>query len=422
MASSMYQSPLKDAHRHVMQRLSAHRRAAADAASSVRGDEIDRHVPSTMEPDTVPWGVLGDGSDPTCEIVLDFGELEAEYAALRRASAIFDRPDRAVIEIVGPDAEDLIERLVTNAFAGVASDVVRAFLLERTGRIISDLVLIRRPDRVLIELDRSDADRVIQTFSGFVFAEDVEIIDSAADRHRMDLLGPESPALVDALCGEIPRGGHAVDLRIGDAELTVFSLDSGTGSPTGEPGFGLVLDRRDAEAVWNRILETTPSGRRPVRAIGWNACNIARIEAGTPLFHLDFGPDALPHETGLIPDRVSFKKGCYPGQEIVARMQSRGRTKRMVVGLRGETDALPVAGAQVFDAKEGVSTQIGVVTGSTVAPMRGAAVIGLASVRAAYAARGTRVLVSAEGEIVPAVVTGFDFELPGEGGDPEPPA
>ena len=230
MASSMYQSPLKDAHRHVMQRLSAHRRAAADAASSVRGDEIDRHVPSTMEPDTVPWGVLGDGSDPTCEIVLDFGELEAEYAALRRASAIFDRPDRAVIEIVGPDAEDLIERLVTNAFAGVASDVVRAFLLERTGRIISDLVLIRRPDRVLIELDRSDADRVIQTFSGFVFAEDVEIIDSAADRHRMDLLGPESPALVDALCGEIPRGGHAVDLRIGDAELTVFSLDSGTGS------------------------------------------------------------------------------------------------------------------------------------------------------------------------------------------------
>ena len=231
----------------------------------------------------------------------------------------------------------------------------------------------------------------------------------------MDLLGPESPAMIDALCGETPRGGNAVDVRIGDDAVTVFVLDSGTGSPVGEPGFGLIVDRADAMAVWNRILETTPSGRRPARAIGWNACNIARLEAGTPLFHLDFGPDALPHETGLIKDRVSFKKGCYPGQEIVARMESRGRAKREVVGLRGTTDALPVAGAQVFDAKEGVSTQIGVVTGSTVAPMRGAAVIGLASVRASHAKAGTSVLMSAEGEVVSAVVTGFDYEIPEDG-------
>ncbi len=411
----MYQSPLNDAHRLVMRRLLDHRREAAEAASSVRGDGVDRHVPSTLEPDTVPWGVVGDGATPTCEIILDFGELEAEYAALRRASAIFDRPDRAVIEIAGADAEDLLERLVTNAFVGVAADVVRAFLLARTGRIIADLVLIRREGRVLVELDRSDAGRVVETLEGFVFAEDVQILDHAGDRHRMDLLGPESPAMIDALCGETPRGGNAVDIRIGDAAVTVFALDSGTGSPVGEPGFGLIVDRADAMAVWNRILETTPSGRRPARAIGWNACNIARLEAGTPLFHLDFGPDALPHETGLIKERVSFKKGCYPGQEIVARMESRGRAKREVVGLRGTTDALPVAGAQVFDAKEGVSTQIGVVTGSTVAPMRGAAVIGLASVRASHAKAGTSVLMSAEGEVVSAVVTGFDYEIPEDG-------
>ena len=85
------------------------------------------------------------------------------------------------------------------------------------------------------------------------------------------------------------------------------------------------------------------------------------------------------------------------------------------------TDALPVAGAQVFDAKEGVSTQIGVVTGSTVAPMRGAAVIGLASVRASHTSVGTPVLMSAEGELVSAVVTGFDFEIPGEGDQGEAP-
>ena len=259
----MYQSPLKDAHRLVLRRLLEHRREAADVASTVRGDGVERHIPETMEPDTVPWGVVGDGSTPTCEIILVFGELEAEYAALRRASAIFDRPDRAVIEIVGSDAQDLLERLVTNAFVGVAADVVRAFLLARTGRIVADLVLIRREGRVLVELDRTDAGRVVETLEGFVFSEDVEILDHAEDRHRMDLVGPESPAIIDALCGETPRGGHAVDLRIGEVAVTVFALDSGTGSPVGEPGFGLVVERADSKP--ERRCSTSTSVPTPSR-------------------------------------------------------------------------------------------------------------------------------------------------------------
>jgi glycine cleavage system aminomethyltransferase T len=80
--------------------------------------------------------------------------------------------------------------------------------------------------------------------------------------------------------------------------------------------------------------------------------------------------------------------------------------------LRGIGDALPITGAQIFDETEGVGSQVGVVTGSTIAPMRGAAIIALASIRASHVAVGTRVLVNAEGEMVPAVVTALDFDLP----------
>ncbi|MDE0888025.1 MAG: hypothetical protein OSA40_01065 [Phycisphaerales bacterium] len=413
----MYQSPLSAAHLLVMKRLLEHRREVAASASEIRGDQVDRQVPTSVELETVPWGVVEDGGEPACDVVLDFGELEAEYAAIRRATGIFDRVDRAVIELVGGDAEDLLERLVTNAFAGQASSVIRAFLLQRTGRVLSDLVLVRLDDRVLVELDRTDVARVVSHLEGFVFAEDVKILDRSSDLHRIDVLGPESPAVIESVCGKSLRGGEAMQVQIGEHPVTIFALDTPTSSPVGEPGIGVVVDRAHAEAVWEIVLAGAPAGRRPVRAIGWNAFNIARLEAGTPLFHLDFGPDALPHETGVLADRVSFTKGCYPGQEVVARMESRGKSKRRVVGLRGTTDALPITGAQIFDETEGVGSQVGVVTGSTIAPMRGAAIIAIASIRTSHVAVGTRVLVNAEGEMVPAVVTALDFELPGS---PEP--
>src|SRR6185436_21150893 len=93
------------------------------------------------------------------------------------------------------------------------------------------------------------------------------------------------------------------------------------------------------------------------RRIGWHAYNIARLEAGWPIFNIDFGPDSLPHETGVLNDRVSFKKGCYLGQEVVARMQSLGHPKQRLVGLKAveetgaDEDRVPEAGAALHAAR-----------------------------------------------------------------------
>lgn len=364
------------------------------------------------ELETVPWGIVGDGSSPACEIVLDYGELEAEYAAIRRGTAVADRVDRVVVELAGADATDLVDRLVTNAVATAADSIVPAFLLERTGRIQADLRVVRLGDRLLLELDRTDAAVVAAAFDKMIFAEACVVADRSADLHRLDLVGPESPATIEHLTGGRLGGGEAIDTAIDGVPVTIFALDPGRGGDLDEPGVGLLAPRDRVEAVWEAILGRPAPGRRPTRAVGWNAMNIARIEAGTPLFHLDFGPDALPHETGLVDRRVDFRKGCYPGQEVVARMQSRagGRGRRRVVGLRVAADALPVAGAQVFDAETGVADQVGIVTSSTVSPMRGAASIAFATVRASHMDPGARVLVNAEGELVAGTVTGLDLE------------
>ena len=121
---------------------------------------------------------------------------------------------------------------------------------------------------------------------------------------------------------------------------------------------------------------------RSARPIGWAAFNAARVEAGRPVFGIDFdgaplssaapgskedsGSGSLPAETGLFDRAVSITKGCYLGQEIVARMHARGQVARRVVGIRMEGDALPIAGAQIMDED---SNTVGVVTSSTVSPI-----------------------------------------------------
>ena len=412
----MYKSPLQAAHRRVLDRLVEHRLQNARQADEVRGGETDRSgvLPEAVL-ETVPWGMVGEESAPACEIVVDYGELEGEYAALRRGLAVFDRPDRTVIELRGDDAVDLLERLVTNKVP-TRGGVVGAFILERTGRIAADLRIVVMNDRVLLDLDRTDVITVQTRLQGFIFAEDVEVRDLGESHHRIDCLGPDAPASVEHLLGVPVPGGEAISVESGDGEVLAFALEEGGGSCCGEPGIGLLAPREAIEPLWERLISSPAPGRRPGRAIGWNAFNIARIEHGRPMFHLDFGPDALPHETGLIPRRVDFRKGCYPGQEVVARMEARGggRGRRGVVGIRPEQDALPVAGAQVFDAERGIENQVGVVTSSTVSPLRGAAPIAFATVRASHMDPGSAVLVNADGQTVPATVTDLEFELPGE--------
>jgi hypothetical protein len=271
-------------------------------------------------------------------------------------------------------------------------------------------------DRVLLDLDRTDAAVVTARLDGFIFAEDVEVRHLGESHHRIDCLGPDAPGSVEHLLGMPVPGGGAVEVEIDGGSVVAFALEEGGGSCTGEPGIGLLAARGEIEALWERLLSTPAPGRRPGRPIGWNAYNIARIENGRPLFHLDFGPDALPHETGLIPIRVDFRKGCYPGQEVVARMEARGggRGRRGVVGLRPDEDGLPVAGAQVFDAERGIEHQIGIVTSSTISPLRGAQPIAFATVRASHMDPGSRVLVNADGRTVPATVTNLAFEQPAD--------
>ncbi len=407
-----HESPLRKRHASYQQ---PRRPEPAQRPGAATGFQRD-----VAEVQYLSWGPADPGREPTCEVVSTFGDLESEYAAIRTGAGLLECPNRGTICVEGADRCEFLDRMLTQQLKDLGPGQARtAFLLNRKGRIEADLLLIETGERLLIDVDVHRAAQTVQMLERFVFLEDVRIAEASEQWHHLAIHGPRAADVIAAAAGidsfELEPLGSAT-LQIAGVASVVARRDQ-----TGEIGLQLICPLDQVETIWERLIATDESiggSRRRVRPIGWHAFNVARIEAGTPLFHLDFGPDSLPHETGVLDDRVSFTKGCYLGQEIVARTQSLGRPRQLLVGVRMATDHLPIAGAEIYQEPGDTSTPvealpaIGVITSSTLSPMLGAAPIAFGRIKTDCATEGARVLVAAEGEQAQATISGLRFWAP----------
>ena len=351
-----------------------------------------------------------------CDVPARFDSVEVEYAAIRREAALVDFPQRGTLEVTGAERVPFLQRMLTQDLKPLQSapGAVRSFWLNRKGRIDADMLVVETGERMLIELDAAVAPAVAAALMQFVFSEDVQVIDATDRWARFEIHGPGAIALLES-------SGVGADASLG--------IVHARRDMCGVPGIACAVPRDRADEAWSRLLAAGGSGgagtgagattaapsRQRARPCGWLAFNIARIEGGSPIFMVDFGTASLPHETSLIESRVSFTKGCYLGQEVVARMQSLGKPKQVIVAFKASRDALPSGGAQVFTRRDdgGIGDEIGVVTSSALSPMLGAAPIGLATVRTAHSAPGTVLVSDAEGELVEIAVQPALCTLPG---------
>jgi aminomethyltransferase len=375
------------------------------------------------------------------EIVTTFGEPQAEYAAVRKGCALIDEPQRGVLELTGKDRHLFLNNLLTNQTwdkerkTGLAPGTgVYAFFLNLKGRIVADLNVIEvdHGERTAIETDVRLIGPLRDVFDKYLFGEQVKLIPAVGTLHRLTLHGPKAidvlreAANVDA--SALPTLGSTT-FRLAGSDALVFRDDV-----TGSPGLHLIVESARAREVWaglvTRFGERPEAGmRRRVWPAGWAAFNACRVENGRPLFGIDFegvpaatayparkmredeaaeasAPGVLPAETGQLSRAVSFTKGCYLGQEIVARMYARGQVARQIVGLRLDDDALPIAGAPVMDEQ---SNAVGVVTSSTVSPVLSNRAICLGFVRKPSMKVGTVLRVPAEGSLRTATVVEGSF-------------
>jgi folate-binding protein YgfZ len=354
------------------------------------------------------------------EIVSTFGEPQAEYAAIRKSCGLIDRPQRAVIELTGPERLIFLNNLITNqTWDKQAKEplpvgrAVYAFLLNaKTGRIVTDLNVLELGERTLLEVEVRLVPTVMSALEKYLFAEKVKITSRLGELHQIALHGPgASDVLRQALDTQVELSAPmtCAAARMHNSDVLVWRDD-----PCGVSGFDIVVPTDVARSIWMHLLTRFASapeiGKRQLRPVGWAAFNTTRIESGRALFGIDFDDSTLPAETGALLNRaVSFTKGCYPGQEVVARMHARHQVARQIVGLRVENSALPIAGAQIFDADQNV---VGAVTSSTISPVLSGAVVALGMVKRPVFNVGSALRIPAEGAVHDARVVEIPFLAP----------
>ncbi len=383
------------------------------------------------------------------EIVETFGEPQAEYAAIHKSAGLTDLPQRGILELTGNDRLPFLNNLLTNQTwdkstkkALQPGNGIYAFMLNLRGRIVADMNVLELGERTFLEMDARLVQPLARVLDKYLFAEQVKVTNRVGQLHEIALHGPSA---AEVLGVSLERPLQSAQVKLFDSDVIVWRDD-----PTGFPGYHVIVATESARTIWMNLISKWGGGAaaaaaataaappnqtrpRPLRPIGWAAFNATRIEAGQPIFGIDFdgapiasalpgkreepsetaGAGALPAETGLLHRAVSFTKGCYLGQEIVARMDARKQIARQVVGLRMESAALPIAGAQVFDDEQG-ETPVGVITSSTISPVLSNAAICLAMLKRPHFTMGTKVRIPAEGAIHLATVAQTPFVTPSE--------
>jgi folate-binding protein YgfZ len=362
-------------------------------------------------------------------IVLNYGEVGGEYAAMKKAAGLFDANHRGILQITGSDRHKFLGNLLSNDTQLSPGQVRGAFLLNGKGRVAMEMTLIEASaDSTLIETSIHHVPLLAKLLDRYLFAEKVKLIDRSNELATLWLVGPGAATLAStAFGGEVltqpmscQSTGDITTWRDDFADLIVV---------------GVILPRAKLVQTWNGLLEKHGQelsiGRRALRAVGWNAFNAVRIESGRPIAGIDFElappdmpgkkkdatePEAslptsaflLPAETGVLCDRnVSFVKGCYLGQEVVARMYSRGQLARKLVRVWMKGEELPLAGGQVFDSTQSNqigANPIGIVTSSSPSPASSNRAVLIALVKKGHFDHGSVLKIPAEGAVHEGVV------------------
>ena len=318
------------------------------------------------------------------EAVAHYGDHRAEYAALRASAAVFDLSFRSRLCLLGADRIQFLHGQVTNDVNSLGPvHGCYAALVTTKGRMQGDLHIWNLAEELLLDFEPGFAAAVVARLEKYIVSEDVQVIDVAPHYGLLSVQGPKAAEVVAqlGLGVELPTE----ELRfISASDTTLGQIYLMRQSHAGELGFDLFVPMASLGAVADKLIAAAKS--RGGRACGWQALEIARIEAGIPRFGVDMDETNLPPEAGIGARAMSYRKGCYIGQEVLNRLHTMGRVNRELRGLRlaGGLTELPSRGDKLFkDGKE-----VGHITSATVSPALSAS-IALGYVRREWLAAGT---------------------------------
>jgi folate-binding protein YgfZ len=310
-------------------------------------------------------------------------ELDGQYRQQREECGLLDRSERGKLLLTGGEAAEYLQGQLTNDIEAIGpGEGAYAALLDRKGHMQGDMRVLRpgeEPD-LLLDTESEALEAVRRHLGMYKIGRDVDVRDVTAERALLSLIGPRaveiagSSALPESFCEAVTIAGTQV-LAVGTAE-----------------GIDLIFEAEARERVTEALLAAGAAEVSP------EAAEILRIEAGRPRFGAEMGTETMPAEAAIVEQAVSFTKGCYIGQETVARLHYKGKPNRHLRGLKLSGTAEPGEPVRLGER------QVGRLGSAGVSPAFGP--IGLAILRR-EAEPGTTVAVGEDGVTAEVVAVPF---------------
>jgi folate-binding protein YgfZ len=266
------------------------------------------------------------------------GDPLAEQRAMSRGAAVVDRSHRGVVAVTGPERLSWLHLLLTQHVSELPADTgTEALVLDINGRVLHHMVVANTGVTVLLDTEPGDVPELLGYLQKMVFWSKVEPRDATAELAVLSVVGPDTPAVLATAGVAVPERPHGVLGLPGGGVVRRMDWPG--------PDAADLLVPRDALGTWWERL--TGAG---ARAAGTLAFEALRVEAQRPRLHVDTDDRTIPHEVGWIGSAVHLTKGCYRGQETVARVANLGRPPRRLVLLHLDSgdETLPVPGDPVL--------------------------------------------------------------------------
>ncbi len=277
-------------------------------------------------------------------------ELDAQYRAIREEAGLLDRSDRVRITVRGAEAAEFLQGQLTNDIEALEPGAgCYAALLDRKGKVRADMRVLRiAPDDFLIDTEAATGDLVLGHLGMYNVGRDAAVEADPADLAILSLIGPLSSKLLDGT-PLTPEHSHR-ELFVAGFSCRAVATDVGA---------DLFVPADTAEAVTERL---TSEGAQPVAEA---AAEIVRVEAGRPRVGREISAQTMPQEAGINERAVSFTKGCYIGQETVARLHYKGKPNRHLRRLR------PTEPVSAGDPVTAGDREIGTIGTAVISPAQG---------------------------------------------------
>ncbi|MCE2465782.1 MAG: aminomethyltransferase family protein [Dehalococcoidia bacterium] len=342
-----------------------------------------------MEPSRSPIHDAASGSGASFverepwPLVSSFGDVASEYEASRSSASLYDSSHLGRISATGADVLDLLNRLSTNMVESIeVGSGARTVLTDERGRILDHLQVFNMGSWTMLIVGPHNRERVMEWIDKFTIVDDVETEDITLSTAMFTILGPQAREKLSSLAGERVGGLEPCNwtaASIQGAGMQVLRTDG-----AGDPTYEVIARAEDAPTLWLAIRD---AGITP---IGSDAFEALRIEGCIPGPEAELTDAYNPLEAGLW-DSISFNKGCYIGQEVIARLDTYGKVQRHLVSIGFPESAHVECGSKLsYEGRE-----VGSVTSVAQVPGRDG-LLALGYVRKESATPGTKLTLASD--------------------------